>query len=144
MGRLQLYFLAVSFIILTTSSFIFPGFITDTIAPLNAKIEAEFNRKLFYPTKRRITKVSLNIDELLRADMDSTANYYNKMLGVGAFTPNEIRRKLGQPEVKGGDQSFRPINFMPLDVKVTQNTKIDKQIDVEEDKDNKENINDDK
>jgi len=108
------------------------GFLTDTISPLNSKIESEFNRKLFRPSKRRLTKLNLNIGELLKADMDSTANYYTKMLGVGAYTSNEIRKKIGQPEVKGGNQSFRPMNYMPLDVKVTQNTKIDKNIKVKD------------
>ena len=108
------------------------GFLTDTISPLNAKIEAEFNRKLFRPTKRRVTKLNLNIGELLRADMDSTANYYSKMLQVGAFTPNEIRRKIGQPEVKGGDKTYIPLNMLPVDTPITKNTKVDKQIDVKE------------
>ena len=115
------------------------GFLTDTISPLNSKIEAEFNRKLFRPSKRRTTKLSLNIGELLRADMDSTANYYTKMLQVGAYTPNEIRRKIGQPEVDKGDKSYIPLNMISLDAPITKNTKIDKQIKVEKnEKDTKE------
>ena len=108
------------------------GFITDTISPLDAKIEAEFNRKLLRPSQRLHTRLKLNIEELLRSDLDSTANYYAKMLGVGAYTPNEIRTNIGQPKVKGGDKSFVPMNFIAVDAPVTKNTKVDKQIDVKE------------
>ena len=55
------------------------GFLTDTIIPLDAKIEAEFNRKLFRPSLRQKTRLNLNIDELLRANLDARANYASKM-----------------------------------------------------------------
>lgn len=98
------------------------GFLTDTISPLDAKIEAEFNRKLLRPSKRLNTKLNLNINELLRANMDSKANYYSKLFQVGAYTPNEIRTEIGQPKVKGGDKSYVQINLMPVDQVITQKT----------------------
>jgi HK97 family phage portal protein len=107
------------------------GFLTDTISPLDSKIESEFNRKLLRPSQRLKTRVNLNIDELLRANLDSKANYYSKMYQVGAFTPNEIRNKIGQPRIKGGDKSYTPLNLIPVDAPIAKNVKIDKNIKVE-------------
>lgn len=109
------------------------GFITDTISPLDSKIEAEVNRKLLRPSQRKTTKLNLNLSELLRGNMDSTANYYTKMLSVGAYTPNQIRNKIGQPKVEGGDKSYVPLNLIPVDTPITQNKKIDKNLNIKDD-----------
>jgi len=74
------------------------GFITDTISPFDCKIENEFNRKLFRPSERQITKLNLNLDELLRGNMDSKANFLSKMFATGGYTVNEIREELGLPK----------------------------------------------
>jgi len=90
------------------------GFITDTISPLDEKIEAEFNRKLFRPSLKRVTRVQLDINNLLRANLDARANYLSKMWGVGGLTINELRSEIGQPEIEGGDEVFLPVNMLPL------------------------------
>jgi HK97 family phage portal protein len=106
------------------------GFLTDTISPWDSKIEAEFNRKLLRPGKRIKTKLNLNLDDLLRANMDSTANYVSKMFQCGGYTVNEVRAKIGQPKVKGGDKAYAPMNLIPVDTPVTQNKGMDKNINV--------------
>jgi hypothetical protein len=78
---------------------VFNRFLTDTISPLDAKIECEFNRKLLRPSKRIKKRLNLNIEELLRANMDAKANYYSKLFQVVCFTPNEIRSLIGQPKL---------------------------------------------
>jgi HK97 family phage portal protein len=107
------------------------GFLTDTVAPWDARIEAEFNRKLFRPSQRLYTKVRLNIDELISADMDTKANYYQKMYQVGAYTPNEIRVKVGQPKIKGGDDSYRPLNLIPVDQIAPKSVPVDKKLNTQ-------------
>ena len=111
------------------------GFLTDTISPLDSKIECEFNRKLLRPSKRIKTRLNLNIEELLRANMDAKANYYSKLFQVGAFTPNEIRSLIGQPKVDGGDKSYVQINLMPVDTPIAKNVQkpINKQINTQTD-----------
>ena len=106
------------------------GFLTDTISPWDAKIEAEFNRTLLRPGKRLKTKLNLNIDDLLRANMDSTANYVSKMFQCGQYTVNEVRAKIGHPKVKGGDKCYVPMNLIPVDTPITQNKGMDKNINV--------------
>ena len=106
------------------------GFLTDTISPWDCKIEAEFNRKLLRPGKRLKTRLNLNLDDLLRANMDSTANYISKMFQCGGYTVNEVRAKIGQPKVEGGDKAYAPMNLLPVDAPITQNKKIDKNVKV--------------
>ena len=114
------------------------GFITDTISPLDAKIEAEFNRKLLRPSLRLKTRLNLNIDDLLRGNMDSTANYMSKMFQCGGFTINEIRAKNGLPKVTGGDKAYYPMNLIASDAPVTQNKKIDKNLTIDKPKEETE------
>jgi HK97 family phage portal protein len=90
------------------------GFLTDTMTPFKKKFENEFNRKLFRPSQRRKTRLSLDINELLSSDLDTQANYYSKMVQCGAFTPNEIRRKVKQPLIPDGDSSYVQANMVPV------------------------------
>ncbi len=110
------------------------GFLTDTISPLDAKIEAEFNRKLFRPSLRLKTRLNLNIDELLRANLDARANYASKMFQVGGYTVNEVRKECGNPKFKheNADKPMIQISMAPVD-QLVQKTK-DKNTKLEEDK----------
>lgn len=106
------------------------GFITDTVAPWDSKIEAEFNRKVLRPGKQVKTKLNLSIAELYRANLDTKANYVSKMFMMGGYKVNEVRKEAGNPPVKGGDKAYIPMNMIPVDLPITKNTKIDKQIKV--------------
>jgi len=110
------------------------GFLTDTISPLDTKIENEFNRKLFKPSVREKTKLNLNIDELMRANMDTKANYLSKMFQAGGYTVNEIRAELGLPafQDENSNQPLVQVNMMPISklgqkaaVPVTKVTKVE-------------------
>jgi HK97 family phage portal protein len=90
------------------------GYITDTITPLAKKIENEFNRKLYRPSQRGNTRVSLDIEELMSADLDTLSNYYMNMIQCGAYSPNEIRRKRKMPLIPDGDKSYIQVNMAPV------------------------------
>jgi len=93
------------------------GFLTDTISPLDSKIENEFNRKLFPPSVRKKTKLNLSIKELLMANMDTRANFLSKMFQSGGYTVNEIRAELGLPfdEDKNSNMPLVQVNMSPID-----------------------------
>ncbi len=94
------------------------GFLTDTVSPLNAKIEAEFNRKLLRPSQRKYTRLSLNVEELLRANMDAKSNYVQKMAQAGGYTVNEVRKKftnMPQYDNENADKPLIQVNMMPID-----------------------------
>jgi len=97
------------------------AFLTDTLQPIVAKIENEFNRKLFRPSERSLLRVRFDIAELLRSDSDSMANYMMKMFQVGAYTSNEIRRKVGNPDIEGGNVAYVQVNMKPLIETTKQN-----------------------
>lgn len=99
------------------------SFLTDTINPLVVKIENEFNRKLFRPSERSSLKVRYDISEILRADLTTQANWYRKMVDIGCYSPNEVRSKIGNPAVEGGDTSYIQVNLKPLELKPKENEK---------------------
>lgn len=106
------------------------GFITDTVAPWDSRIESEYNRKLLRPGKQIKTRLNLSIAELYRANLDTKANYVSKMFMMGGYKVNEVRKEAGNPPVKGGDKAYIPMNMIPVDLPITKNTKVDKQIKV--------------
>lgn len=93
------------------------GFITDTISPLDAKFENEFNRKLFRPSMRSRTRLNLNINELLRANLDAKANYVSKMFQCGGYNVNEVRRECRNPlyDNENANKPMVQVNMMPVD-----------------------------
>jgi HK97 family phage portal protein len=110
------------------------GFLTDTISPLDAKIEAEFNRKLLRPSKRLKTKLNLNINALLRANLDAKANYVSKMFQAGGYTVNEVRKECGNSKYfnENADKPMVQINMQTVDAFVTKPKPIDKKIKPDE------------
>jgi HK97 family phage portal protein len=101
------------------------GFITDTIAPLDAKIENEFNRKLFRPSERLKTRLNLSIKELILNNADSKSNYLSKMFATGGYTVNEIRAELGLENFdhENADKPMAQVNMQTID-KFGQNPKV--------------------
>lgn len=93
------------------------GFLTDTMTSLDAKIEGEFNRKLLRPSERPKTRLSLNIEELLRANLDAKANYVSKMFQAGGYTVNEVRKRAGNPkhDHENADKPMVQINMQTID-----------------------------
>lgn len=90
------------------------AFLTDTMQPFVTKVENEINRKIWRPSEKLTSKARFDTDELLRADSDSRANYFMKMFQIGAYTSNEIRTRIGNEKVEGGDQPFVQVNMQPL------------------------------
>lgn len=109
------------------------GFITDTVTPWDCKIESEFNRKLFRPAKAIKKRLNLNINELLRANLDAKANYVSKMFQCGGYTVDEVRREAGNAPIKGGSKAYVPMSMIQVDAPITQNKKLDKNLKVDKD-----------
>jgi len=89
-------------------------FITDTVTPMDSRIETEFTKKLVMPSQRKLMYLNLNVEQLMRANLDSLANYYSKMFQSGGFSVNEIRQKLGNEKVTGGDEPMVQVNMQKL------------------------------
>ena len=117
------------------------GFMTDTVSPWDNMIESEFNRKIYRPSKQRVKRLSLDLTELSKANLDSTANYLTKLVGTGLLTINEGRLRCGESRIEGGDKAYVPMNWIDINAPITQNKKVDKNITIDENgKGNQDNI----
>lgn len=72
-----------------------------TIRPYIKRIEEELNRKLFSVDPSR--SVRFNMDSILRADIQSRAEYYQTMRMIGGMSQNEVRKMENLNPVEGGD-----------------------------------------
>lgn len=88
------------------------AFLTDTLSPLLEKIELEFERKLFLEGEN--VDVRFDTSNLLRADKQSLAQYYNTLFNIGVISVNDIRKQIDLPAVEGGDNHFVQCNLMEL------------------------------
>ncbi len=88
------------------------AFLTDTLAPLMAKIEGELERKLYPDDAAK--EVNFVTDGLLRADKQSLAAYLQNLVINGVISPNEARKQLGLPPVDGGDTVKMQVNMTNL------------------------------
>ena len=85
-------------------------FAKHTILPIAKRIEQEVECKLLTPQQRSNTFVRFNIDDLMRGDLKTRAEYYNTLIQAGCMTPNEVRAQESMPTVEGGDYLRVPVN----------------------------------
>lgn len=90
------------------------AFLTDTLQPLLAKIELEFERKIFTNKEKFKFFVTFDTSVLLRTDKGALADYYTKMYNLGVLTTNDIRKQLDLEPVAYGDQAFVQSNLVPI------------------------------
>jgi HK97 family phage portal protein len=89
--------------------------VTDTLDAWAKQFESQADIKLLnnrYGGK----KAELDLYAVSRGDMETRANYFNKMIGMGSIQPNEIRRKEGYAPYDGGDKFYiASNNLSPVD-----------------------------
>jgi len=96
-------------------------FLNNGLTPLIEKIESELFRKLFLPSEWNSTELKFDVENIMRLDAVSRADYYSKMHQVGGFTTNEIREKLNAAfPVKGGNRAFIQVNLQPTDALISE------------------------
>ena len=106
------------------------SFLTETLTPFIEKIENEFNRKLFRPSERKTYSVQFDVTNFLRGDLLSQADYYSKMFLVGAFSPNEIRQKVGSKPstLPNADKPFIQSAMLPVDYDFSAKNTLDNKL----------------
>jgi len=100
-------------------------FVQDTISILAARIEAEFNRKLFRENEKGRFYTKFNLNALMRGDVATRAGYYSLMRNITAMTADEIRQ-LEDMNPRGGeaDELLFPLN-MATETQLKQQNKQD-------------------
>lgn len=91
-------------------------FVTDTIWPWVTRFEAEANIKLFPARTKGTHFCKININSLLRGDVQTRSEYYRTMLNIGVMSVNEIRELEDlNPIGKEGDSHYMQLNMTTLD-----------------------------
>lgn len=102
------------------------AFLNDTLRPILTKIELELEVKLFNPEDNMDIKFDVN--ELLRTDKKSQAEYLTKMFNLGVLSPNEIRKQLDMEEIEGGDIHVAQVNLTSIKNLETINATADNRL----------------
>jgi HK97 family phage portal protein len=90
------------------------AFINNCIAPQVRKIESEFDLKLLPLSQRMVSGFRHDMDELMRGDMAGRSAFYDKMLGRGVYSINDVRAKERMGSVEGGDLRTVQVNQIAL------------------------------
>ena len=93
-------------------------FVVDTLTPHLVQMEQEYKYKLF--TRAELESglyIKKNIASLLRGTHEARANFYTKMIGIGAMNADEIRADEDRSPIPGGfgQKFWMSKNFAPVD-----------------------------
>jgi HK97 family phage portal protein len=85
-------------------------FVQHTLMPYLTRIEQRFNKCLLQKDKARYFK--FNANALLRGAMKDRAEFYGKLVNLGAMSPNDVRELEDMNPREGGDIYLTPSNMM--------------------------------
>jgi HK97 family phage portal protein len=86
----------------------------NCILPIVTMYEQEIALKCFSEDN---VYLNHNFDSVLRADTAAMSEYYTKMFKIGVYNRNEIRAKLEENKIDGGDRYFiEGNNMVPVDL----------------------------
>lgn len=88
--------------------------VQNALGPLAARIEAAFARCLLTTTGRRNYYFEHDLNALTRGDMEARFKSYRIAREIGAFSPNDVRRRENEPPIENGDLYHTPANWIPL------------------------------
>lgn len=83
-------------------------FVRYSVQPFLANLESEMNLKLFKESERGRVFTNFDANGLLRGSPNDRANFYEKMVQIGAMTINEVREKENMNAVESGDELYLP------------------------------------
>lgn len=90
------------------------SFLSDTLQPYLKKIEGEFTAKLIPKSLAHQMKIEFDVEALLLTSLEQQANYIEKTIQYGVYTPNYWRSKKGQLPIDGGDELMMSMNVAPI------------------------------
>ena len=91
------------------------SFLQDTLAPIIASLENEFNNKLFTEEdKSNGYYIEFNMDAYLRADSIAKAESFRTAVQNAIKTPNQLRAMNNDNPLPGGDELYIQSNMIPV------------------------------
>lgn len=100
-------------------------FLVDTLTPHLVQIEQEWAHKLFSAADRDAgLYLKKNVAGILRGTHEQRANFYEKMVSIGAMNADEIRASEDRSPIPGGwgKKFWMSKNFAPVDMPKAFNT----------------------
>jgi HK97 family phage portal protein len=88
--------------------------VQNALGPLAARIEGAFARCLLTTAGRRNYYFEHDLNALTRGDMEARFKSYRIAREIGAFSPNDVRRRENEPPIENGDLYHTPANWIPL------------------------------
>jgi len=103
------------------------GFKQYVLDPYLTRIEQSIAKNLLTAAERKKYYAEFNLESLLRADSSGRANFYDKMIKGGIYTPNFCRALENEPPLPGGDRLYMQSNMIPLEMvgEITSTTQTD-------------------
>jgi len=89
-------------------------FTKTCLTPMLRSIESAIYRDLLDAKTRKTTVVKFNMEGLLRGDSQARAEFLQKMVQNGIYTPNEARSYENKPKMDGGDGLIVNGTMQPL------------------------------
>jgi HK97 family phage portal protein len=90
-------------------------FVTSTLRPIVVSLEQALNLNLLSPAQRKKFSIDIDMDSLLRGNMEARYNAYRIGREMGMLNVNEIRRFEGMNGIgEKGDIHLQPLNFVEL------------------------------
>lgn len=86
-------------------------YVKYSIRPAVKRFETELDRKLLFDDEMGIIEVKFNLDGLLRGDMKTRAEFYNRGIQSGWLTRNEVREMENRNRAEGLDDFLYPVNM---------------------------------
>lgn len=88
-------------------------FVVHTVGPRLKRWEQPMNWELVPEEERGSIYAEFNVDGLLRGDIKSQTEHWKAMIGVGVYSPNDVREMKNMNGYEGGDSYFVPLNWVP-------------------------------
>lgn len=96
------------------------SFMNQTIGPMLAKIENEFNRKLVPEFRALRYRYEFDRRGAYALDLLTKAAYQKRTIESGVYSINDWRRYENQPEVENGDEVLVSANLKSLDALLSE------------------------
>ncbi len=89
--------------------------VVSSVLPWLTVFEQECALKLFLEVELATHICEFQVQGLLRGDVKTRGEFYQRMLDRGVYCINDVRSKENLNPIEGGDAHFVPLNFQPLE-----------------------------
>jgi HK97 family phage portal protein len=93
------------------------NFVQDVVIPCTTQKENECNIKLFRKDEYGKHEIYFDLSDLLKADLKTQAEFYDKAWGKGWYSANEIRKKFGDNPIdeQHGKRYYIQAAYVPVE-----------------------------